>query len=163
MARVIKLDKFAHEEPYTIRNVDNDGKPIDLENGVFTCMTKEKDDYDISLAKVEGTDGLPVLHATAPKIKPGVVNLEAEFVAKAGTNARGFLVREGQEFTVTLDVESDVIKDPHGQFTGGVEDDQTISVAGYTIVLEYIGMDIVELEVGYTYRVKVVEKTAKTA
>lgn len=163
MARVIRLDKIAYPEPYSVKHVDGDGNDVALENGVFTCMTNERVDYDVQLASTERTDGLTVLHATP--VRPVAVGAgfvrESDFVAEAGTVSRVYQLSVGDEFTVTLDTDkAGAITDELGQFTGNVEDEQTITVGLNTITLNYLGTDIIDYQVGHTYRVVAIEPAA---
>ena len=163
MARVIRLDKIAYPEPYSVKHVDGDGNDVALENGVFTCMTSERVDYDVQLASTARTDGLTVLHATP--VRPvaagaGFVR-ESDFVAEAGTVSRVYQLSVGDEFTITLDTdEAGAITDGLGQFKGNVEDAQTITVGLNTITLNYLGTDIIDYQVGHTYRVVAIEPAA---
>jgi len=162
MARVIRLDKIAYPEPYSVKHVDGDGNDVALENGVFTCMTNERADYDVQLASTERTDGLTVLHATPvkPTASSGFVR-ESDFVAEAGMVSRVYQLSVGDEFTITLDTdEAGAITDELGQFKGNVEDVQTITVGLNTITLHYLGTDIIDYQVGHTYRVVAIEPAA---
>ena len=163
MARVIRLDKMAYPEPYSVKHVDGDGNDVALENGVFTCLTSERVDYDVQLASTEKTDGLTVLHATPviPVAAGAGFVREAEVVAEAGTVSRVYQLSVGDEFTITLDTdEGGVITDKLGQFTGNVEDAQTIKAGLNTITLHYLGTDIIDYQVGHTYRVVAIEPVA---
>lgn len=163
MARVIRLDKIAYPEPYSVKHVDGDGNDVALENGVFTCMTGERVDYDVQLASTARKDGVTVLHATP--VRPvatgaGFVR-ESEFVAEAGTVSRVYQLSVGDEFTITLDTdEAGAVTDELGQFKGNVEDAQTITVGLNTITLNYLGTDIIDYQVGHTYRVVAIEPAA---
>ena len=162
MARVIRLDKIAYPEPYSVKHVDGDGNDVALENGVFTCMTNERVDYDVQLASTERTDGLTVLHATPvrPAAGAGFVR-ESDFVAEAGTVSRVYQLSVGDEFTITLDTdEAGAVTDELGQFAGNVEDAQTITVGLNTITLHYLGTDIIDYQVGHTYRVVAIKPLA---